>query len=374
MHESIVQALNKISVKILAGNAHFHNGFYDTKYHEKKGILISNDGKEYLNITDVKGNYFYLAYKPKANVTPGTQLSESKTTYNYCYECWFVAITEGLDELKLLNNTLNSIGIYFQNITSVNHSIDSVINEELDALNNDTLTNSVLSKLDGKQAIKINFTQCIQFAENDCDIEPCAGCDDGTMIVADFATFNSDSFLVDTLSDGNYRYQCVYSEYNGEPLANGIPMQWRGLDADIRTVPVQVAPFDTIPAHTDGTKLHYDHNWIVFLQSLPIYGKLSFNTSPFHDNYQQTGDPDLEYPTDEIVSEITLGETTLITYGEGFQITWNKAAKWRFIVDFSYELVPGSGYIKAHRIIYSNLGMEIDGAFVHYAYAKTYKP
>jgi len=91
--DTIKEILKDICSQILLSNKFFANGFYDTMLHDDKGLLLSNVDGQYLNITDVNGNYFYLGYKPKANVKLGQQLQEGSKTYQYCYDCFFVSIT-----------------------------------------------------------------------------------------------------------------------------------------------------------------------------------------------------------------------------------------------------------------------------------------
>lgn len=174
--ETIKTILQSIGDQILDKNKFFANGFTDTFLHEEKGLLLSNDQNEYLNITDVKGNYFYIGHKPKANVSLGMAVSDCGRSYNFGYDCFLVAITEGMDELILLNSIINSIGARLQTIVSVSTNIPFILTEELKPLNA-AMVNSTIAKMTGRQAVKITFTQKVHFQSQSCPIDPAdCGC------------------------------------------------------------------------------------------------------------------------------------------------------------------------------------------------------
>lgn len=369
--ETIKEILKSICSQILTENKFFANGFYDTMLHDDKGLLLSNIDNQYLNITDVNGNYFYLGYKPKANVKLGPQLQEGSKTYQYCYDCFFVAITEGLDDLVLLNSIVNNIGSKFQTINTVSTNLPTIMAEELKPLNRKVI-DSIISKMGNRQAVKITFTQCVQFQTQTCPIDPCNCCESDLNIVADYVTFNSDGFLVGMDPNDEYRYQCTYAEFNGIALPIGSRMDFRGDDIQIDWVPIQTPPFDTIPAHNVDNGLAYDKNWLTFLNSLPIAGFIQFDTSPFHDNGGTIGYPDLGFPNDEIGSVISLFGDDVSVYGEGFQIRRKQKDTFRFDIEYSYYDHSTQVVTVGHLISFTHEGMTIDGAFVPKANAKTY--
>lgn len=211
---------------------------------------------------------------------------------------FFVAITEGYDELVLLNAVVNNMSAIFQTINTVSTDLSTIMAEELRPLNRSVI-DSTISKMNHKQAVKVTFTQCVQFQTQSCVIDPCNSCDDSTMVVADYPTFNSSEFINTLNGPDEYSYRCIYAEYNGNLLGNGSLTTYTGATKDIRLVPVQIAPNITIPAH-DTLALSYDHNWIAFLQSLPIADYLDFDTSPFKDGGGLAGHPDIDYPLSKL--------------------------------------------------------------------------
>lgn len=174
--ETIKAILKTICEQTLSKNTFFANGFYDTLLHEEKGLLLSNVDDQHLNITDVFGNYFYISYKPKATVSLGPSLSNSGRTFYYNYECSLVAVTEGMDELILINAIMNSIGGALQTINWVSTNAPLIISEELKPLSNEII-NSVIAKIGKRQVVKINFTQRVTFQTQSCPINPAdCGC------------------------------------------------------------------------------------------------------------------------------------------------------------------------------------------------------
>lgn len=180
--ETIKDILKAICEKVLSKNKFFDNGFYDTYYHEDRGLVLSNADNQYLNITDVKGNYFYLSYKPKATVTPGSAMSETGRTFNYSYDCSIVAVTEGMDELLLVNALMNTIGSALQNVNSLSTNVPFILSEELRPLKQEVI-NSTISKIGDRQVVKIYFTQKVQFSTQNCPIDPTYCCDDEGLVV-----------------------------------------------------------------------------------------------------------------------------------------------------------------------------------------------
>lgn len=188
--------------------------------------------------------------------------------------------------------------------------------------------------------------------------------------IADYVTFNSDTFLLDLIDDGKaYRYTCDNSfMFNGQNITTSETVKTY-TQTDIRFVPVQEGERITIPKHIE-LGLHYDHNWIDFLQSLPIAQYITFRPSPFCDYDFGSGKLDPGYPVEVINSAVTsVHNETVYIYGEGFQIEWPRGATFSFTVRYYYR-TPSNQWRLDHTIIFTEAGMTIDGAAVAYANKK----
>lgn len=192
--------------------------------------------------------------------------------------------------------------------------------------------------------------------------------------VADFATFNSDLFLSHLCSElgGSYGYEVISCSFNGETVANGDPVVYTSPDTQI--VPVQVAPYVTIPAHTStsiDSCLNYDANWIAFLNSLPIASMIGFRVSPFKGN---TTIPDMDWPLSLTSSTLGGSMTPVVIdgdssqqYGEGFQIIWPKGASFRIEIKYNYFNSSSASVTDGHTLIFTHEGYSVDGASETYA-------
>lgn len=189
--------------------------------------------------------------------------------------------------------------------------------------------------------------------------------------IADYATFNSDFFLNTFCIEGRgYGYNCSRAEINGSELGTGDRMNF--YKPDTRRIPIQEGERITIPNHdtdTEEAHLSYDHNFITFLQSLPIAKFLKFRTSPF--NYINAEVVDAGFPTENINGEITEAVTSQAIYGEGFQIEYPKDTTFEIEVEFHY--FSGGSWSRQHVIKFKHRNYEIDGGDVAAANIKTFK-
>jgi len=188
-----------------------------------------------------------------------------------------------------------------------------------------------------------------------------------TRILADYATLNSDTFLSDyTALDRSYGYRCTAAKYNGVSLSTGTAMTFDSSNIGIATVPVQVAPRDTIPGHDTSNGsffLQHDANWITFLQSLPIADYLTFRTSPFSGSSNPNPLGQDEWFPEAIMRLKGPPVTDLRLYGEGFQIERNYPSTFSFTIDYLYFEDNVTETI-GHTIVFTDQGYWIDGAKV----------
>ena len=205
---------------------------------------------------------------------------------------------------------------------------------------------------------------------------------DGSLIlrkVSDYATFNSDMWLntFTTEMKAKYAYQIISCSFNGNPVDMGEKQTFNTTNQT--DVPVQSAPYNTIPAHNIddpyGMHLTYDQNWIEFLTSNPISEFLTFRPSPWK-QYLDGGSGytgEQNYPIDNLRANMfILGEFSDITvYGEGFQIDCLLTDTFSIEVEYSY-IDHANNEVAAHTIEFTEAGMYIDGAYIPAAHTKIY--
>jgi hypothetical protein len=202
---------------------------------------------------------------------------------------------------------------------------------------------------------------------------------DGFKVLSDYANFNSDDFLANHVGSGyQYGYECEWSKYNDLQLGSSGGITWFD-STDIQRVPIQVAPRDTISAHNTDNPLtlflSYDKNWIDFLNTLKIATKVDFRTSPFTDGVTVdvvvNGITELNQHRDANYPSVNLGNANPVdtygsTYGEGFQIEYNKGNTFAFKINFYYRNgVDVDSQILGHSIIYRDSSYEVDGAILY---------
>jgi hypothetical protein len=178
----------------------------------------------------------------------------------------------------------------------------------------------------------------------------------GTLQIADFATFNSNSYLEDIVAGGGqYGYRCINFFSSG--VYTNINYTKSFSRTNTKTLDVQIPPYDTIPAYTVNS-FNYDKNWIDFLQDLFTnigWAWMRFNTSPYDGKKEQA-----TYP---------IGMQSGV-YGEGFQLAWPQNYNWSFEIEYMYDESGTGDWATNHTVRFTNDGMYVDGALVSYANGK----
>lgn len=191
----------------------------------------------------------------------------------------------------------------------------------------------------------------------------CDSSSNAELIIMDVVTLNSDTFLTEFCGHGNrYAYQCVAAQYNGINLEVGEKEIFAIMNG--QTVPVQVAPRDTIPEYTTAEYI-YDENIINFLNGLPIGDYITFRPSPLsgHNSYGAEIISDQGFPA-AVINSLDYDEIQGHNcYGEGLQMEFPKGATFYFKINVIYMDLFEE--IVGHTLEYTEKHYKIDGAKVY---------
>jgi hypothetical protein len=181
-----------------------------------------------------------------------------------------------------------------------------------------------------------------------------------THYVADFATFNSATFLDSLIKNGGqFFYDCTHFKSISQGIEQDNVYSATFTNVNLSDVPTQQYPYKTIPQYFNNSTFFIDTKWLDFL------GEVKNLTSNLFTLIQPSpwSEVDAGFPNAQVGGVPTNKFDGRGIYGEGFQLVWPIGVDWSMHVDYWYSL-DGLNFENKHTIVFSNNGMLIDGGFV----------
>lgn len=167
--------LHDIKTALLDSIKIFDKGFHYTRVLIDKGIVVSvnKSGFEYVGITDVNGNYFYIKVSEDVPAVAAKSSADSTYAAKENYQCSLIAVAKSINELELKDAILNVL--LKQSCVVKKSSVDSaaIAKAEFSTLKEEQLKR-VLSRLDGFQLVKFDFVIERIFETNNCTYNICS--------------------------------------------------------------------------------------------------------------------------------------------------------------------------------------------------------